>query len=230
MLLLMMAALQRADERPQGGVLAPAVRQPAARGDPRRHLVRPEQARAGQRHRADPQVRQRRQRPVQRGDSGRFAQDPRGLPALPGHQFAELSPAAQSRGQHAARAGPDDDVDVAGRARQPVLQAGQRARHPGRAEHAARPEHQADPARRRIPHGPIRTENHSSHFSSAARSRRSGPPAPTRAGQQYCWLPMNLPVPTGGNRGVAASPLDPLGDQPGRLPRRLQHRHMADAG
>ena len=163
---LIVASVQRADERPQGGVLAPAVRQPAAGGNPRGHPVRPEQARASQRYRADPQVRQRRQRPVQCGERGGFAQDSGGLPALPGHHLLEPGMAAQGCGQHAARACPDDDVNVAGGARQLVLQAGQRAGHPGRAEHAARPEHQAGPARRPVPHGPIRTENDSSHFSS----------------------------------------------------------------
>jgi hypothetical protein len=47
-------------------------------------------------------------------------------------------------------------------ARQPTLQAGQRAGHPGRAEQAARSEYQARPAARAVSR-PIRTEYHSSH-------------------------------------------------------------------
>jgi hypothetical protein len=103
-----------------------------------------------------------------RGQGGGFAQQARGLSALPGHHLLERRPASQRGGQHAARAGSHDEIDVGGRARQPVRQAGQRAGHPGRAKDAARPEYQAGAATTR----PIRTEHHSGHRHLRNHSRR----------------------------------------------------------
>ena len=136
-----MTLLQRADQRPERHVPPPAVRQPAARPHPGRHLE--EQRRARQRQRARAELRPRRQRPVLRGEHHGFAQLAGGVPALPGHDLVQRRAAAQRGGQHAARARPDEEVDVGGG--EPLVQADQRAGHPGRAEHAARAEHQADP-------------------------------------------------------------------------------------
>ena len=170
--MLVMTPVQRADQRPECRVLPPAVRQPAARPHPRGHLKRPQQGRPRQRQRAEAQVRQRRQRPVLRGEHDGIAQDPAGVPALPGHDLVQRRAAAQRGGQHAARARPDDEVEVGSGDRQPVLQAGQRTGRPGRAEHAARAEHQADSRVYGIcgtggmeaAHRPIRTKNHSRHI------------------------------------------------------------------
>ena len=82
-------------------------------------------------------------------------------PALPRHDLVQRRPAAQRGGQHAARAGPDEEIDVGdGKA---LLQADQRAGHPGRAEHAARAQHQTGPGTATAYH-PIRTKDHSRHI------------------------------------------------------------------
>ena len=167
-------ALQPGDQGAQRGVPAAAVRQPGAGGHPRRHPVRGEQGRAGERDRAEAHPGQRRQRAVLGGQRDRFGQQAGGLAALPGRDLLERRAAAQGRGQHAARAGPDHQVDVADRAGQPLGQAGQGAGHPGRAEHAARPEHQGRGARGAMgaARHPIRTEHHSSHGHLRNHSRR----------------------------------------------------------
>ena len=166
MVALLMAPVQRADQRPERRVPAPAVRQPATRTYPRRDLKRPQQGRTRQRQRTEAQVRDRGQRAVLRGELDGLAQDPAGVPALPCHHFLDRSAAAQGGGQHAACAGPDDEVNVGGVDWESVLQAGQRAGHPGRAEHAARAEHQADWGARGVgaADGPVRTKNDSRHI------------------------------------------------------------------
>ena len=129
--------LQRADQRPERHVPPAAVRNPAARPNPGRHLE--EQRRARQRQRARAEPRPRRQRPVLRGEHHGFAQPAGGVPALPAHDLVQRRAAAQRRGQHAARARPDEEIDVGGG--EPLMQADQRAGHPGRAEHATRAQH-----------------------------------------------------------------------------------------
>ena len=154
-----MTLLQRADQRPERHVPPAAVRQPAARPHPGRYLE--EQRRARQRQRARAQLRPRRQRPVLRGEHHGFAQRAAGVPALPGHDLVQRRTAAQRGGQHAARARADEEIDVGGG--EPLVQADQRAGHPGRAEHAARAQHQGGPGTAAAYH-PIRTKDHSRHI------------------------------------------------------------------
>src|SRR5262249_19153175 len=67
-----------------------------------------------------------------------------GLAALVGDHLVDAGPAPQRRGENAASAGCDDEVDGPERARQAFLQRRQRTRHPGRPEHSTRAEHEAD--------------------------------------------------------------------------------------
>ena len=126
-------------------MVAPAAQHPGAGADPRMHPVRHQQRGQQQPGRADPQRGRRRPRAV--GDIAHTGvrQHADRLAPLVGDHLLDADPAAQRRGEDAARAGPDDEVDVRERARQAFLQGGQRAGHPGRAEHPARPEHQAHP-------------------------------------------------------------------------------------
>ena len=64
------------------------------------------------------------------------------LAALQGGHLVQGDPAAQGGREHAAGTGPDDQVDVADRDRQTLLDGVQGPGHPGRAHHPAGPEHQ----------------------------------------------------------------------------------------
>ena len=154
-----MTLLQRADERPDRHVPPPAVRQPAARPHPGWYLQK--QRRTRQRQRSGARLRPGRQRPVLFGEHHGFAQRPGDVSGLPGHDLVQRRAAAQRGGQHAARARPDEEVDVGGG--EPPVQADQRSGHPGRAEHAARAEYQSGPGTAAAYH-PIRTKDHSRHI------------------------------------------------------------------
>ncbi len=154
-----MTLLQRADQRPERHVPSAAVRHPAARPHPGRHLE--EQRRARQRQRTRAELRPRWQRPVLRGEHHGFAQPAGSVPALPGHDLVQRRAAVQRGGQHAARARTDEEIDVGGG--ESLVQADQRAGHPGRAEHAARAQHQGGPGTATAYH-PIRTKDHSRHI------------------------------------------------------------------
>ena len=129
----------------QGPVASPATQRPGARADPRMHPVRRQQRGQQQPGRANPQRGWRRPRAAGGLAHTGVRQHADGLAPLVGDHLLDADPAAQRRGKDAARAGPDDEVNVGERARQAFLQGGQRAGHPGRAEHTARPEHQAHP-------------------------------------------------------------------------------------
>ena len=92
-----------------------------------------------------PQARPGRQRPLVQVAHARVAQDGHRVAALQGGHLVQGDAAAQRGRQHAARAGADDQVDVAERFRQAFLHRVQGPGHPGRPHHPARAEHQARP-------------------------------------------------------------------------------------
>ena len=151
--------VQRLHHGPHGHMLTPAAWQPRAGPDPRMHPMRRQQGGEHQRGRADPQLGTGRQRTVSQVRYSAVPQHPDGLAALVSDHLVNPDAAAQRGGQHAARAGADDQVDVIDHAGQALLQGRQRAGHPGSAEDAARTKHQSDP-RSRVPGPPFRTHDH----------------------------------------------------------------------
>ena len=146
--------LQGADHPDQRPHPAAARGQQARRGDHRVDAAGMRHGRGHQPRRADPGQRQRRQAvaglaldrahvrevpvvQVGRDVGGRH-------PALVGEQFVHAHAAAQRRPEHAARAGAEDEVELAERPVQPVGQRAERAGHPGRAEDPACSEDQSD--------------------------------------------------------------------------------------
>ena len=211
--------LQRRHGVVQGFMPSPAAGQPGAGPDPGMHPVRGEQGGEHQPGRAGPQVRAGRQRPVVQVAHARVAERGRGLAALQGGYLVQGDAAAQGGREDAARAGADDQVDVAERHGQPLLHDVQGPGHPGRPHHPAGAEHQAGPSpacRLRAPGSVCRQ---------APPSTRSGPmvtswaPAPGTTSPEgrtcYCWVnlrytPRTSGYPCGGQpRGWPSSSASP---------------------
>ena len=135
--------VQRRDRGVQGLVPSPAAGQPGADPDPGVDRARGAQRGEHQPGRAGPQPRPGRQRSLVQVEHARLAERGHRVAALQGGHLVQGHAAAQGGGQHAARAGPDDHVDVTDRDVQALLHGVQGPGHPGRAHHPAGPEHQA---------------------------------------------------------------------------------------
>ena len=162
--------LQPGDQRAQRGVLAASVRQPGAGGHPRRHPVRGEQGRAGERNRAETHPGQRRQRAVLGGQRGGFAS----AGPWPVRAARPRSPrmARGSAGPRPARCPRWFPTISSTSLTAPGSRSARRpARRSSRPRRARRPPRVPGRCRERRTR-PIRTEHHSSHRHLRNHSRR----------------------------------------------------------